>query len=100
MSTISGHPWRIRDYFKEVPDESLEYFKLFQVELLKFNQRLNLISVNSESNADIVHFYDCIKASQYLTGQLEDVETVDDFGSGNGFPGLIFSILNPKKKMT
>ena len=99
MIDLAGIPWRIREYFKDISDETLEYFKLYQVELLKFNQRLNLISVGTEANADIVHFYDCIKAVQYLSEQVADVETIYDFGSGNGFPGLIFALLNPEKKI-
>lgn len=99
MMDLAGVPWRVRDYFKEIPDEKLEYFKLFQVELLKFNQRLNLISIATEANADIVHFYDCIKAVQYLSEQTADEETLYDFGSGNGFPGLIYAVLNPEKKV-
>lgn len=92
-------PWRLRDFFKEIPDGTMEYFKLYQIELLRFNQRLNLISFNSEQNADILHFYDCIRAAQYLSDALVDHDLVYDLGSGNGFPGMIFSILNPTKKV-
>lgn len=92
-------PWRLREFCKDVPDQTLEAFKLYQVELLRFNQRLNLISFNTEANADILHFYDCIKAAQYLSDILADENVVYDLGSGNGFPGVIFSILNPTKKV-
>ena len=62
------------------------------MELLEANNKLNLISTYTEKNSDVIHFYDCIKASQFIQSDSKH-DTYYDFGSGNGFPGIVFGIL-------
>lgn len=90
--------WRIRNYFPELSDDILSALRLFHVELLRFNQKLNLISNFTEDNADLSHFYESIKSSQFIMQDNPGLSEIYDFGSGNGFAAIVFSILFPDIK--
>lgn len=93
--TSSVHAlWRVPQWFSALAPDTLETLRQFHVELLKFNAKLNLISRNTERDADETHFADCVLAIQALP-QLTKAKLVVDVGSGNGLPGLIFAILHP-----
>ena len=66
----------------------------YHQELLKFNLKVNLISRNSEREADETHFADCLLASRLILKESPG-NTIYDIGSGNGLPGLILAILSP-----
>lgn len=91
--------WRIRDLFPDLSDDILSALRLFHVELLRFNQSISLISTFTEKNADILHFYDVIKASEFITKDTPGLTELYNFSSGNGLTGIIFAILNPKVKV-
>ena len=86
--------WRVPQWFPDLAPETLEALKRYHVELLRFNGKLNLISRNTERDADETHFADSILAIRALP-QLAAAAQVVDVGSGNGLPGLIFAILHP-----
>lgn len=90
--------WRIRDYFPEISDDALSALRVFHIELLRYNQKLNLISNFTEDNADLLHFYESIKSSQFMMKDNPDMKEIYDFGSGNGFAAIVFAILFPNVK--
>ena len=90
--------WRIPKWFPELEPAVLEKLKLFHVELLRFNEKINLISRTSKENADLVHFSDCILTFAEFRKYSSDTE-IFDLGSGNGFPGIIFAILDPSLRV-
>lgn len=90
--------WRIRQFFQDISDDDISSLRLFHVELLRFNQKLNLISTYTEQNSDLVHFYDCIKAVEFIKADSK-FDTYYDIGSGNGFPGVVFAILAKDRKI-
>ena len=90
--------WRVPQWFPDLAPATLETLRMFHVELLKFNGRLNLISRNTERDADETHFADAILALRALP-QLSQAKRVLDVGSGNGIPGLIFAILHPQSSI-
>jgi len=49
--------------------------------------------------ADAIHFADGILASRVITKAYPKIQEIYDLGSGNGFPGLVFAILNPHIKV-
>ena len=90
--------WRVPRLFGEsgisVSEEQISKLKMFHVELLKFNQKLNLISHSSAENADILHIWDGVLAAINGRSWFLDKQHIYDLGSGNGIPGVICSILN------
>jgi 16S rRNA (guanine527-N7)-methyltransferase len=90
--------WRIDQWFPDLSAEVIGKLKLFHEELLRANKAINLISVKTIQQADATHFADCILASRIISATTK-IDEIYDFGSGNGFPGIIFSILFPGTKV-
>ena len=95
----SGIAHRLEKWFPQISKDKIDHIDRYYDELMKFNRTINLISSNSVKSADIVHFADSISACQIIEPALILDAPVYDFGSGNGFPGLIFGILFPKTKV-
>lgn len=91
--------WRIRDLIPGLSDDILSSLRLFHIELLRFNQTLTLISAYTEKNADILHFYDVIKAVEFIAKDCPNLKELYNFSSGNGITGIIFAMFNPKVKV-
>ncbi len=89
--------WRIDQWFPDLDENSKKKLKTYHDELLKFNKTVNLIGVKTIPMADAIHFADSILASRVIAKDLKHDE-VYDFGSGNGFPGIVLAILYPNKK--
>jgi 16S rRNA (guanine527-N7)-methyltransferase len=89
--------WRIPQWFPKLGKPIQDALRTYHTELLKFNAKVNLISRNTERDADEVHFADCLMGAQaMLKGDLG--KQVYDLGSGNGLPGLILAILDPQRE--
>lgn len=90
--------WRIADWFGDVLTESqLTKLSVYHQILLKFNQKINLVSDTTLEHADDLHFADSIIANEILKTQFSS-EVIHDIGSGNGFPGIILALLNPDRR--
>jgi 16S rRNA (guanine527-N7)-methyltransferase len=59
--------------------------------LWKWNRRLNLTSLRDERAVVRRHFLESLQASPFVA----DSGILLDFGSGNGFPGVVLRLLNP-----
>jgi len=98
VSEVAGAslPWRVREWFPELEDSKHHLLKAVFDELQRYHLTLNLVSPRTLPVADAVHFSDAILGSRLIfkTGLVAD--EIYDFGSGNGFPGLVFSILYPQ----
>ncbi len=88
--------WRIQEWFSDLAPEILERLRLYHSELLRFNSKVNLVSRNTERDADEVHFADCILATKALLSAGLD-KRVFDIGSGNGLPGLVMGVMDPTR---
>jgi len=91
--------WRLRELCPNLSDDILSALRIYHLELLRFNQTLNLVSNFTEKNADIIHFYDSVKACEFVIGETPQAKEIFDFGSGNGFPGIVMAILRPQVKV-
>ncbi len=98
LSVLENKEWRLREWFQHLDDNALSQLKLYQVELLRFNQRINLISSKTEKNADLVHFADSIMGAELLLKNSQ-ADVIHDIGSGNGFPGLVLAVIAPDRKV-
>ncbi len=90
--------WRIDQWFKFLPANALLSLKKFHELLLKYNDKLSLISAKTVFHADNIHFADSILANEIVFKD-QQISEIYDFGAGNGFPSLIFAILNPNVKI-
>ncbi|MBN1664537.1 MAG: 16S rRNA (guanine(527)-N(7))-methyltransferase RsmG [Deltaproteobacteria bacterium] len=71
-------------------DEDLNLFNIYYEELLKWNEKINLVSVKSPQDIWIKHFIDSLTALPCIAapeGKLLDI------GSGAGFPGIPLKII-------
>ena len=89
---------RLRTWFPELSDDTQSKFEIYHEELLKFGKAINLISVSTQSRAEAVHFGDSILAAKLIFPILVPQKEIYDFGSGNGFPGLVMSAMYPQLK--
>ncbi|WP_413559196.1 16S rRNA (guanine(527)-N(7))-methyltransferase RsmG [Bdellovibrio sp. HCB209] len=88
--------WRIDEWFPDLSPEVRAGLKAYHDELQKYNRTLSLISAKSVFVADALHFADSIMATKAIVKSNSHIDKVYDFGSGNGFPGVVFAIMNPK----
>ncbi len=91
--------WRVRAWFPELEEKSQEQLFKYFTELQKFNKVVNLISSRTLVHSDAIHFADSIIASMIVSKKVNKSVYLYDLGSGNGFPGLVYSILYPNQKM-
>ena len=75
-------------------DQSIDKLKMFEIELLKANEKHNFIAKSTESFIWSRHILDSAQLVKYINftnGSLSDL------GSGAGFPGLVIAIFNENK---
>lgn len=91
--------WRVNDWFPELSADQKAALRLYFDELLRFNPKINLVSEKSIEDCDLDHFADAIVAWKTMLPRVSDTKKIYDFGSGNGFPGIVFAILAPEKEL-
>lgn len=91
--------WRIATWFPELEAEKKELLKSYHSELVKFNKTLNLVSAKTLLTADQAHFADSLLAARIVLEKCNKNDNLYDIGSGNGFPGIVFGILEPTLKV-
>ena len=99
QSTDQTPNWRLKTWFSELDENTHERFAKYFSELQKFNKVVNLISAKTLLHADAIHFADSILATKIVSPKLNKNIYLYDLGSGNGFPGLVYAIMNPDQKM-
>jgi 16S rRNA (guanine527-N7)-methyltransferase len=62
-----------------------------------WNQKMNLTGVRDPDALVRLHLAECLRAAQTVS---PEVETVLDFGSGAGFPGIPIQIARPELRVT
>lgn len=71
----------------------------FLSELELFNPVYKLVSARDSDEIIIRHFLDCLAGVPVIKACLKDGDTIADFGSGAGFPGIILSIMLPEHRV-
>lgn len=74
-------------------EQFLDYLEL----LMRWNARLNLTAIREPEQIIRRHFVECAFAAQHLPAQ---IETLLDFGSGAGLPGIPIAICRPEIRVT
>jgi 16S rRNA (guanine527-N7)-methyltransferase len=90
--------WRLAEWFPQADPKIIDQLKGYRDELLKFNKAINLISIKSGESPDLIHFADSIIAAKTIMEKTGPAEFYD-FGSGNGFPGLVLAICHPQMRV-
>jgi 16S rRNA (guanine527-N7)-methyltransferase len=80
-----------------VPASSYEQFSAYLELLMRWNARLSLTSIRDPAQIIRRHFVESAFAAQHLPA---DIETLLDYGSGAGFPGIPFAICRPEIRVT
>jgi 16S rRNA (guanine527-N7)-methyltransferase len=83
---ITGLPGSCYDQFSD-------YLEL----LLRWNARLSLTAIREPGQIIRRHFAECAFAAQHLP---VDIESLLDYGSGAGLPGIPFAICRPETRVT
>jgi 16S rRNA (guanine527-N7)-methyltransferase len=89
--------FRIPIWFPDLDKLVIDKLLLYQKELLKFNNTINLISARLIDETDRIHFADSILGGQIVLRE-NDASEIYDIGSGNGFPGLVMAVMSPEIK--
>lgn len=76
----------------ELDEKQLTLFDIYQKELLKWNEKTNLISETTTGDIVNRHFLDSLTAARFIT--IPNARIVD-IGSGAGFPGIPLKIFLP-----
>lgn len=76
----------------EISEFCMESFEIFASELLRWNQKINLTALLTDSDIAIKHVID----SLYFASHVTDNENVLDIGSGAGIPAIPLKIVKPE----
>jgi 16S rRNA (guanine527-N7)-methyltransferase len=83
-------------YSEHLPAETLEKLEVYLMLLLRWNQKTNLTAVRDPEMLVQRQIGESLFAGRLLKG----TETLLDFGSGAGFPGIPLQLLHPGLKVT
>jgi 16S rRNA (guanine527-N7)-methyltransferase len=89
LLTESGHP--------PLPPETVEKFAAYLTLLQKWNAKTNLTAIRDEEGILSRHFLESILCAQALPA---GIQTLLDFGSGAGFPGIPIALMCPELAVT
>jgi 16S rRNA (guanine527-N7)-methyltransferase len=80
-----------------ITPETIEKFKSYLLLLQEWNEKFNLTKIVEEDEAIEKHFYDSLlpAKSPHFRG-----DSIADIGTGAGFPGLVYAVVFPKKRIT
>lgn len=99
---------RAREMGIELNDAQVAAFQRFQVELLDWNQRMNLTSITDPAEIESKHFLDSLSAllalpridGRSIAAWLATAPKAVDIGAGAGLPGLALKIAWPGLRLT
>jgi 16S rRNA (guanine527-N7)-methyltransferase len=78
-------------------DEVLAKLHTYATLLKEWNEKMNLTSIVEEPEVIEKHFYDCLIPAKVFSFA---GKSLVDFGTGAGFPGLVWAICFPDAKVT
>lgn len=88
----------VKDLKIEVTDDKLKKLRDYYDLLIEWNKKINLTRITEKEDVYLKHFYDSLTIRKVI--DLNDVNTLLDFGTGAGFPGIVLKIFYPNLKVT
>lgn len=76
----------------QISSKQMKQITLFYDELVRYNPVLKLVGAEGD-DLIIKHFLDCLAGVKEINKKLNINDTLADFGSGAGFPGILLAIL-------
>ena len=86
----------------DVSRETLTKLTQYELKIISFNEKFNIIGKSTIPNIWQRHFADSAKILSFITTIVKNENrklNICDVGTGGGFPGLIILILNQEKKI-
>lgn len=75
---------------------ALDGFGVHAMEMVRFNQKMNLSTITDPSEIAIKHVIDSLAATPFLSGK----QRLLDIGSGAGYPGIPLKLVKPDLDVT
>ena len=88
------------DYNIEIDNEQINKFDRYYKLLIKWNEKINLTTVNDYEDVIKKHFLDSVLLLKIYKKDLFDLKHVIDVGTGAGFPGIPLAIMLPNTHFT
>lgn len=79
------------------PEQLLALEKYYKL-LVEWNSKINLTRIINKEEVYLKHFYDSLTIVKIV--DLKSINTLLDFGTGAGFPGIVLKIIYPHLKIT
>ena len=79
-------------------DDQLDKLERYYELLIKYNEVINLTSITEKKQVYLKHFYDSLTIIKVVN--LDKYDSLCDFGTGAGFPGLVLKIFYPNLHVT
>jgi 16S rRNA (guanine(527)-N(7))-methyltransferase RsmG len=79
---------------QQLSEQQKEQFKIYIIELLRWNEKHNLTAITDISEIITYHFHDSLKVREFV--HIADYKGIVDVGSGAGFPGIPLKICFPE----
>ena len=100
--TAEGVAPRLNNLLREagldpLDDETIAKFAIYLSLFVRWNTKLNLSSIRDEAGILSLHFIESIAVARFLPGH---VNTLLDFGSGGGLPGIPIALCRPQIAIT
>jgi 16S rRNA (guanine527-N7)-methyltransferase len=80
-----------------MPEGAYDQFVAYLGQLLRWNARLSLTAIREPQQIIQRHFVECAFTAQHLP---VDIESLLDYGSGAGLPGIAIAICRPEIRVT
>lgn len=91
---------KIDEFLPQLSTDVRAKLRRYYEELLNFNAKINLVSKATAPFSAKQHFADSVLGLELCFSHQNLTGSVFDFGSGNGFPGLVLGILRPDLKVS